>query len=513
MSTASLARLPGAARGPAVPADVTVALIGLGPHARRIYLHYLALHGAFPALVVELESAAAQTEAALRAAQPAARPCQTLFVPDAERDAEELSPAVQERLLDALRTAGVTHVILATEPKAHYAYLRFLLTHDLNVLCDKPLTAPVHVSTQPRQAELIHAQYQHLKALYLGARARGGASCQVQCQRRWHDGYAYVHALLREVVHTYGVPITSIDLYHCDGMWNMPDELFFRENHPYKYGYGKLMHSGYHFVDVLGWLYGINGQLERKRADTVAVTAHAVRPSDHLTVLDDQDYARLLRGSFSPWFEPARRRELGAFGELDVNAHLQFTRQGRVVTTGTLHLLQTGFTRRSWGQLPSDTYKGNGRVRHERLNVQVGPLLNLQIHSYQAREIKERDASTQAGAVEHFEVYVFRNTDLIGGQPFERIDIQSLAHLRGPEALGFNEQAREQSIMSFLTGDTATSDLLDHDLSIGLLASIYGSLAHRYQGLNPERTLALHPPIGTPLRPPPAPHVRTAPHA
>lgn len=54
------------------------------------------------------------------------------------------------------------------------------------------------------------------------------------------------------------MPINKISISHSDGNWNMPSEVIFRENHPYKYGYGKMMHSGYHFIDLLSWFMEIN---------------------------------------------------------------------------------------------------------------------------------------------------------------------------------------------------------------------------------------------------------------
>ena len=38
----------------------------------------------------------------------------------------------------------------------------------------------------------------------------------------------------------------------------MPGELSQRVYHPYRHGYGKLMHSGYHFLDLLTWFTSIN---------------------------------------------------------------------------------------------------------------------------------------------------------------------------------------------------------------------------------------------------------------
>ena len=50
------------------------------------------------------------------------------------------------------------------------------------------------------------------------------------------------------------VPLSYADIYHADGMWVMPHE-WERDNHAYKYGAGKLLHSGYHFVDLLALPY------------------------------------------------------------------------------------------------------------------------------------------------------------------------------------------------------------------------------------------------------------------
>lgn len=39
-------------------------------------------------------------------------------------------------------------------------------------------------------------------------------------------------------------------------MWNTEEEIFSREDHPYRYGYGALCHSGYHYIDILSGLPG-----------------------------------------------------------------------------------------------------------------------------------------------------------------------------------------------------------------------------------------------------------------
>ena len=50
------------------------------------------------------------------------------------------------------------------------------------------------------------------------------------CQRQYHRGYEYVKDLLNKTVKKYKIPITYIDITHCDGNWEMPHDLL-KENH------------------------------------------------------------------------------------------------------------------------------------------------------------------------------------------------------------------------------------------------------------------------------------------
>ena len=58
-------------------------------------------------------------------------------------------------------------------------------------------------------------------------------------------------------------------------------------------------------------------------------------------------------------------------------------------------LLQNSFSRRGWFAPRQDTYKGNGRVRHEWLILNVGPLLSVHVDSYQSHEVGQPDDATR----------------------------------------------------------------------------------------------------------------------
>ena len=120
--------------------------------------------------------------------------------------------------------------------------------------------------------------------------------------------------------------------------------------------------------------------------------------------------------------------------------------------------------------MPQDIYKGNGRVRHETLNIEVGPLMNIQIHSYQDYENseKERIINNNVGSIDHFEIYIFRNCKLIGGKPLEKIDLDTISDDDQAFFWDKNEQARENCFISFLENINHESDLLRHKDAINL---------------------------------------------
>ena len=172
-------------------------------------------------------------------------------------------------------------------------------------------------------------------------------------------------------------------------------------------------------------------------------------------------------------------KSLKDFGELDFHAMIDFKKDDYVITHCNLNLLQSGFSKRAWTILPKDTYKSNGRVRHEQINIQIGPIMNIQIHSYQSGEISEKIdiPSYDVGSIDHFDIYIFRNNNLIGGKPFEKISIKDL--IVKNDFLGNNEKARETCFLEFLSDKKGESDLLSHDKSIFLLTKLCESVASK----------------------------------
>ncbi len=465
------------------PCPDQVALIGLGPHAKRIYIHFLKKRNALPKLIVELAS---NEEATRRYLSDQEISADLIVIPDAEKDNQELSPHTRQVLEDAIARLAITKAIISTEPKSHLAYAAFFLEAGVDVLMDKPLSSPVGASSDLDAAKQIYDDYKKLEII---AKKSNKARCVVQCQRRYHPAYSRVREIVSAVIRDYGVPITHLYIYHSDGLWSMPNEYGSRENHPYKYGYGKLMHSGYHFVDLFCWLSELNNQLIDKKPNEIELFHQICEPNDCLFQVNEADYQRLFNSdTLTDFFLQHQKQDYALFGEVDSYTQLQLRRDGQTVLSGGLHLLQNGFSRRAWQHLPEDTYKGNGRIRHEFINLHVGPLLNIQIHCYESHEVADPSPILPAsgiGGLEHCDVYVFRNSAMIGGKSFEQLDLVK-EQTQTEEYLGHNEAAREQCLADFLDGDNqkgvGPSAVQHHGYTNWLLSLIHQASVQKRQG-------------------------------
>jgi hypothetical protein len=465
----------------------SLVLCGLGPHARRIHYpmveRHAATHGAELALLVELEDQRETVERYL--AGRTLQPRRIVYLPSSERHGDRLHPAFLAAVAEAAQD-GLWGAVIACEPKSHLIYARWAAEHGLHVLLDKPVTAFDIYDAQPADALRLVDEYFELLSLARDA----GTTFLVQAQRRAHTGYQMIHAYLERFLAEFEVPITYLDVYHSDGMWNMPNEFLVRENHPYRYGYGKLMHSGYHFLDLFSWFMSLNDRVPGCAPDRLDLVTKHVRPSDLLTQIDLGVYDSFFGNgdALASLLGDDVVDDMRRFGETDVFLLAQFARDDAVVATGALNLLQTSFSRRAWPELPEDTYKGNGRVRHERVTIQVGPLLSVQVHSYQSYEAKDRGRvdGRAAGHYDHFDILFFRNSQLVGGQPFEEVKLgEKLLHDYAGDAgyLGHNEAAREEIFLDFLAGRDDRAGLHHHELPIKLTAAAYYAMLAANRGL------------------------------
>ena len=457
-----------------------VCLVGMGPHAKRIHLNYFKKKKINLVLLVELESNKKASRDYLD--KNGFKDTKIFAVPDIYKDNEHLPNDLANNLIAICNLFEITHMIISTEPKAHYMYLEFALKNNINVLTDKPITVNKNM-TSMKSINKVRKQYYDI----LKMSSESTAVCKVMCQRQYHRGYELIKKILEDTVYKYQIPITNIEIFHSDGNWEMPHDIL-KENHPYKYGYGKLFHSGYHFIDLLSDFIKINDVLtENKKIVSADVYSKVYTPNDEINSITIEDYKNIFKKQTIPdYYYNNEHPKFDKFGEKDYHGLLTFyNNSGFTITTASLNLLHNGVSRRAWIET-RDFYKQNGRIRHERVNIEIGHLINIQVHSYQSKEISERTSNEEnVGGLEHFDIYIFRNP-IIGGLPFEEIHLGDLyTEKEKKECLGYNELSRELFLDNFFKGNTCKGDIKDQALAIEILYACAKGIHDQYYHENP----------------------------
>jgi hypothetical protein len=472
-------------------------IVGIGPHARNFYLsafRELEVAGVLAiAGLVDIEPQRQELEKWLDAR---GHVWPRLYLPAFSGPIPDECRSVLETFAAKNRADGI---VISTDPLNHKNYALWALERRLSILMDKPVTAAVNAVTDPAAAEALETDYQEIA----DARQRWhpGGVFILCAHRRYHPGMEFALQLVRQAAALTGCPVTNIHGYHSDGQWRLPEEILHQDHHSYHHGHGKISHSGFHFIDTL-YRFRRAGRVNGKTADHVEICSTFLQPNGFLLQIAREDYRRLFGPGYDPE-APTGDAELAAafpgFGEIDVEASFSFTREGTPLGLGSLSLLHGGFSRRSWLKPGTDLYKGNGRVKHEQHRVHVGPFLGLQIHSCQAKDNHERSGPDDElpGGNNHFELWIFRNADVIGGEPFEKVEFKDL-----PEAAGYRddklfiEQVKRGAIQEFVAAITGRldssvlrSDFADHHMPVRLMSGLYRSHILRRSAGNPLLTL------------------------
>ncbi len=447
-------------------------LFGLGPHAKRIYFNLLKENNILLHILVDLKSKKEELSDISEL-----RNIDIFLVDDSERDNRELSFSTYKKLQEKCIKYNIKYAIISTEPKSHFAYIKFCLENNINILIDKPLTVPTNFNDLDWYKEL-YKDYTYIESLYKSKNLK----FYIMCQRRAHNGFLLAFDILKEAIKKYNIPITYLDIYHSDGVLNMPVDFINRENHPYKYGYGKLFHSGFHFIDILSEFLSLNNSTDRiiNNAD---ISTSILRPNDFFYQINNDNFINLFNVDYSD----VLKNDFSKYGELDIYSNIDLKYNDKIVTHINLDLLQSGFSKKSSSILPFDTYKSNGRVRHERYNIHLGAFLNLQIHSYQSYEINDTSIlpKEEVGGIEHFDIYVFRNK-LLGEQEFKKYTVKDIYKDNSVNFLGHNEEARANIFKNFygLNNNHYRCKLEDFRLSMKLSELIGESMVKK--NLNKE---------------------------
>lgn len=482
-----------------------IMLIGFGPHSKRIYYPLIEKFSNMMNIelttAVDLESKKGDILKYLKNKkfQP-----ELIFIKPQQQTYDKLNPDLEKQLNEIVKNKKIEGVIIAAEPLVHVMYAKWALKNNLFVLMDKPVSTYKNISTDMKLAKQLIKDFKDLADLYKKAREKNpNLTFSLMAQRRFHPAFQKMKELIRDCFDKTKCPITSVQTFHCDGQWRMPTEIVQQLYHPYMQGYGKCSHSGYHFFDIVPFLLEA-GLGENKYYDNIDVFTNFVRPLDFMEQFTLNDYERMFgKKNFqnnNSYSQEQLNYLMKGFGEVDAFSNICFKKGNKVMTVCSLNLAHNGFARRHWVTAKGkDLYKGNGRVRHEFHILEQGPFQAIHYHSYQSKEVdpKLKTNLYEVGGEYHLEIYVFRNTKMIGGKAVERFTIKDLnINIMEGKSRGHQEDARGKGFIEFIeslhgqrNSENMISDFLTHKAAVLITSGIYQSATAQIAGKNPKINL------------------------
>lgn len=462
-----------------------IMLIGCGPHAKRVYVPKLKeIENEFGIKLKAIVELKEKQKDVLTFASKYFENVNYIFVEKFEEKFKQSLPdELESELNNVIIKENINSVIIATDPLNHMQYALWALKHNLHILMDKPISTYDNISNNVEQAEQLKRDYELLVESYSGDKA-----FIVNAQRRFLPQFQIVQDLVNEIASKYGMPITSMQSTHSDGQWRLPDEVLKFKYHPLL-GWGKVSHSGYHFIDMASKIVKDSFKEANKNFDEISVFSKFIRPSGVLLQQNQSDLKKIFGDEYKQFDSRTDEELLKIYkekneAEVDANSIISLLYNGIPVTNITLNLMHNGFSRRSWlNSNMKDLYKGNGRVRHEYHNIEQGCLQNIQIHSYQSKDKHDinNENDFEIGGNNHYDIYVFKNSEIVGGQTLQIIKGKDIAERYSLDKTKvMNELARHEALKQFLEviigkkkAQETKSNILDHKMSVELMSLIY----------------------------------------
>lgn len=474
---------------------VNLLLIGVGPHARRIYVPaFFKFADDFAvriAAAVDLKRQNNSIELYLKGGE---YDMEMLYLDsfDAAGGIPEHSKDMLDELVDRLDIQGV---IISTEPTAHKAYAEWALSKGLHILMDKPISARKAISVDRSRAKELADDYDELLDLYKKQQEKKPTIFSVNVQRRYDYGFHKVLELITETTKKFNIPVTSMQIMHADGSWRFPQEVLTQESHGLSEGCGKVSHSGYHMFDIAWQLYQA-GAVDHKQPDQLEVFLSPLTPRGLEINLNEEDYVGYFGSDYEQTGLSSKEYldKVSDYGEVDSFSVIRLLKAGENICNISVNLLYNSFSRRSWAVANEDFYKGNGRVKHQQLIIQQGPFQCIQIHNYQSKDQHDVDNSDEfdIGGNNHFDIHVFRNVGMFGkGKAFTKISARDLEQQDGTTGLTI-ENAKHRVIVEFIeyilgkiSLDQVKSNIDTHAVPVKFMSGISQSSANIRAGENP----------------------------
>ena len=365
----------------------------------------------------------------------------------------DFSPIFQ----DLMHKESKLKVYIATELKAHEAYLTYCIQHGIDCLVEKPIFAPMNngifdsSKILPTMDQLLAAANDH------------PAQYSVMTLSRYHQVYNdVVEQYIKERMFKYNLPLTSLHLRHAGGVWNLHSEYDTREDHPYKYGYGMLMHGGYHYVDLFTQFLALNKYVLPNTDFELSVSSFCAYPKDQ-SIRFPKEISRQFDDYNPEWWKTHTQYK---YGETDITTTicLRDKASKRTITLGTISLEQTTPSVRCWKRFPDGVYNKNGRTSLVELTAQLSTFFSTSVLCYDVpiknvKKIERIDA--YAEVIKRANGSLFRDEEYIRKEEYSGL---------------FHSISNKQLLSNWLNGNENRSRLQMHYPVMTVIQAIGESL-------------------------------------
>jgi len=283
-------------------------------------------------------------------------------------DNGEMSKEDETNLNMLVEQKSINGLIIVTEANAHMPYLKWAVREGIPCLVEKPLTSYNGISHDIGKAQQILKDYDHLKK----AVEESGSFVSIVSQRRWNKAFLFVKDRIEEVFDRYGVPVSLLRGAKNKGDWMGPKQLLTKENHPYKYGYGVLSHTGYHPIDIMDFTISkISAELGVNR---IEVFGQMSFPRDVYSGVKSA-------GIFSKSFEDLN---IDSLGECSVNGVYSYFKNNTKVAHVNVQVTNNGLGQKDFSQPEGHIWdRTPGTIRQESYTWTQGPFQEIDFELYQ----------------------------------------------------------------------------------------------------------------------------------
>jgi predicted dehydrogenase len=420
-----------------------IILVGCGVHYREKYHAVLEKRGVGITLLIDLKANEKIIHTFFGDKQ--LKPKYFLFLDESYRNA--ISIACIEALIADMDLSQVDGALISTEPKVRKPYAIWAAHRGWDLFMDKPITAFLGLD----QMDALKSDFEEM----LSSVNTHGVRTVVSCERRAHLGYIWLKSYINHLILEERAPLTGIDIHFAGGVWKTPNEYLLDENHPFNYGYGILLHSGYHYVDLLAYLLELNTPLFS--ATSYSLNVMVSKPVDQF------NRESRLNG-------PYREEDFKECGEVDFLMIGQAFKERAVMTNFSMKLFGTSVSAR---RSRETSLKLEGRIRQEKIILHFGHLSSIHLSS-----IAHRKLSPQEFPVEDFSITIMNSPLLKGQKPLvvlNRTDISQIFP-QLPLTASMNSFARQWQLEEFLEGRDGNSPLSSHRSTMEMLHKIYNLL-------------------------------------